>query len=132
MGPTPDQLRRDIEGTRDHLGDTIGAIEDRVSPRAIMDRRRSAMTERWTAAREAVMGKADNATSGAGSAVHSAAGAMQEAPHRAADLATSSTQGNPWAAGLIAFGGGLLAATLLPLPEPRSSRRRRSSNGRSH
>src|SRR3954469_11017463 len=115
MGPTPDQLRRDIDGTRDHLGDTIGAIEDRVSPRAIMDRRRSAMAERWSAARDAVMGKADHVSSSAGSAVHSATGAVQEAPQRAADLPTSSAQGNPWAAGVIAFGAGLLAATLLPL-----------------
>jgi len=115
MGPTPDQLRRDIDGTRDHLGDAIGAIEDRVSPRAIMDRRRSAMAERWSAARDAVMGKAEQVSSGAGSAVHSATGAVQEAPQRAADLPTSSAQGNPWAAGVIAFGAGLLAATLLPL-----------------
>ena len=53
MGQTPDQLRRDIETTRDHLGDTLGAIEDHVSPRAMMDRRRSAMADRWRSARDA-------------------------------------------------------------------------------
>jgi len=115
MGQTPDELRRDIDGTREHLGDTLGAIEERVSPRAIVERRRSAIVERWTSAKEAVMGRADHVTATASGAVHdatsTASGAVHDAPHMAVDR----TQGNPWAAGIIAFGAGLLAATLVPI-----------------
>jgi len=114
VGQTPDELRRDIESTREHLGDTLGAIEDRVSPRAIMERRRSAMSDRWRSVREAVMGRADEFSSSTNGAVHGAAitasDTVREAPH----MVAQQTQGNPWAAGFIAFGAGLLAAQLMP------------------
>lgn len=98
-----EQLRSEIEGTRDHLGATMVAIEEHVSPRAMVQRRRSAMAERWSAMREAVMGKAHDVSS-------TAAGAAHEAP----SAAVQQAQGNPLVAGLVAFGAGLLAATVLP------------------
>ena len=114
MGQTPDQLRRDIETTRDHLGNTLGAIEDHVSPRAIMDRRRSAMADRWRSARDAVMGRVDDMTSSASETAQDVGGnassAVRDAPH----MVAQGAQGNPWAAGVIAFGAGLLAAQLVP------------------
>ena len=36
MGASPEQLEREIEETRADLARTIGAIEERVSPRRIM------------------------------------------------------------------------------------------------
>jgi len=114
MGQTPDQLRRDIEDTRDHLGDTLGAIEDRVSPRAIVDRRRSAMAERWRSMQEAVMGRADDMTSSASETAHGMASNASDAVREAPQMVAERAQGNPWAAGLIAFGAGLLAASLFP------------------
>ena len=99
MGQTPDQLRRDIEDTRDHLGDTLGAIEDRVSPRAIMDRRRSAMADRWRSMREAVMGRADDLTSSASETAHgmasNASDACVEAPHDGGRSVPRATRGRP-------------------------------------
>src|SRR3712207_5616021 len=89
------------------------AIEEHVSPRAMVQRRRSAMAERWTSMREAVMGKAHDVTSTASGAAHTAGGAPSAAVHTAQQQA----QGNPLAAGLIAFGAGLLAATILPTSE---------------
>lgn len=115
MGQTPDELRRDIDDTREHLGDTLGAIEDRVSPRAIVERRRSAMAERWTSTKEAVMGRADQVTSTASGAAHNVTTTASGAVHDAPQMASERMQGNPWAAGIIAFGAGLLAATLLPV-----------------
>jgi len=44
---------------------------------------------------------------------HDAAGAVRDAPRRVA----ARTQGNPLAAGLIAFGVGLLAATVIPVSD---------------
>ena len=114
MGQTPDQLRRDIEDTRDHLGDTLGAIEDRMSPRAIVDRRRSAMAERWRSMREAVMGRADDLTSSASETAHGMASNASDVMRQAPQMVAERAQGNPWAAGLIAFGAGLLAASLFP------------------
>jgi Protein of unknown function (DUF3618) len=114
VGQTPDELKRDIESTREHLGDTLGAIEDRVSPRAIMERRRSAMADGLRSVREAVMGRTDDLTSSASDAAQgvaaSATSTVRDAPH----MMAQQTQGNPWAAGVIAFGAGLLAAQLLP------------------
>ena len=121
MGPTPDELRRDIEGTRDHLGDTLGAIEDRMSPRAMVQRRRSAMAERWASVKDAVMGRADDFTSSASGSAHGMASSASDMASGASKLFGAPPDGgrarggNPWAAGLIAFGGGLLAATLLPV-----------------
>jgi len=70
------------------------------------------------------MGRADDvrATAGdraselAGSA-QERAGGMAEQARRAPDMVVEQTQGNPLAAGLIAFGGGLLFASLLPPTE---------------
>ena len=87
-----EELRYEIEGTRDHLGATMVAIEEHVSPRAMVQRRRSAMAERWASLRESVMGKASDMTSSASDA---AQGAPTAAVHQA--------QGNPLAAGLVAF-----------------------------
>jgi len=115
MGQTPDELRRDIDDTRERLGDTLGAIEDRVSPRAIVERRRSAMADRWTSTKEAVMGRADQVTSTTSEAAHNVTATASGAMHDAPRMATDRVQGNPWAAGIIAFGAGLLAATLLPV-----------------
>lgn len=115
MGQTPDQLRRDIENTREHLGDTLGAIEDHVSPRAIMERRRSAMADRWSSMRDAVMGRADDLASSASGTVQGVAGNATDTVRDAPQLVAQGTQGSPWAAGVIAFGAGLLAAQLLPV-----------------
>ena len=114
MGQTSDELRRDIESTRDHLGDTLGAIEDHVSPRAIMERRRSVMADRWRSVREAVMGRTDDLTSSASDAAQSVAASASSTVREAPHVMAQQTQGNPWAAGFIAFGAGLLAAQLLP------------------
>ena len=38
MGASPEQLEREIEQTRESLAHTIGQIEERVSPKAIMQR----------------------------------------------------------------------------------------------
>jgi hypothetical protein len=122
MGQTPDELRRDIDDTREHLGDTLGAIEDRVSPRAIVERRRSAMAERWTSTKEAVMGRADQITSTTSETAHNVTATASEAMHDAPHMATDRVQGNPWAAGIIAFGAGLLAATLLPVTRTEEER----------
>ena len=38
MGEEPEELRQDIEQTRERMEATMGALGDKVSPRAIADR----------------------------------------------------------------------------------------------
>lgn len=59
------------------------------------------------------MGSAQGADSIASSAAHDVASSVQDAP----DRLTARAKGNPVAAGLIAFGGGLLVSSLIPPSE---------------
>jgi hypothetical protein len=125
MGESAEELRRDIERSRDHMGDTLDAIGDRVSPSRIIERRRNRIFGAVTNMREAVMGTTHNTTSAVGDrlsalsgTVSDGAGGVTDSMSHAAQMARQQAQGNPFAAGPIAFGGGLLAAALFPPSEP--------------
>lgn len=110
MGQTADQVRNDIERTRAGLTDTFDEIGERVSPRRIVQRRTDRMRDRVRSARETVMGTASSASGSVAGVADSAMSTVADAP----DMARRHTEGNPLAAGLIAFGGGLLLASILP------------------
>jgi ElaB/YqjD/DUF883 family membrane-anchored ribosome-binding protein len=124
MGTRSDELKSDIERQRQVLGEDLEAVGDRLSPGRMVERRRSAVSQRFTSARNKVMGTADK---GRGTVRDAAATAVErtgEAGQAVKDQATaapqvvgSATEGNPLAAGLIAFGAGLLTASLLPVTE---------------
>ena len=131
----PDVLRRQIEDTRRELSYDVDALNEKVNPARVVDRRVSAAKGKMSRAKEKVMGTAHDTTSsahgkasdtmgsvqGAASsavgtvqdAASSAAGAVQQAP----DQMIRQTQGNPLAAGLIAFGVGWLVSSLMPASE---------------
>jgi gas vesicle protein len=131
----PDVIRRQIEDTRRELSYDVDALNEKVNPARVVDRRVSAAKGRMTNLKEKVMGSAHDTTSSAhgmasnaaGSvqnAASSAAGTMQDAASTAADAVQNApdavvrqTQGNPLAAGLIAFGVGWLVSSLLPASE---------------
>ncbi|HYH27100.1 MAG TPA: DUF3618 domain-containing protein, partial [Blastococcus sp.] len=118
----PDVIRRQIEDTRRELSYDVDALNEKVNPARVVDRRMTAAKSRMTSMKERVMGSAQHtsaqtqgmasnvagsvqstASSAAGSvqdAASAAAGAVQQAP----DTIVRQTQGNPLAAGLIAFG----------------------------
>ena len=128
----PDVIRRQIEDTRRELSYDVDALNEKVNPARVMDRRVTAAKGRLTSVKEKVMGTAQDTRSSAhgmasnatgsvqgaassaadsvSSAASSAAGAVQQAP----DTIVRQTQGNPLAAGLIAFGAGWLISSLLP------------------
>jgi uncharacterized protein YjbJ (UPF0337 family) len=117
-------LRGDIERIRDDLDSTLDAIGERVSPRRIARRRTSAMRGRVARVRTAVMGSAqDTASSAAGQARRAKEGAQETAGHavekvrEAPEMIEHQAQGNPLAAGLVAFGAGMVLATLFPPTE---------------
>jgi hypothetical protein len=106
------------------MGETLEAIGDRISPERMVERRKAAVGQGFRRMREAVMGSADyvepavqraqnQAQSAATSTIESARTVGQSVQHAPAAVA-EHTAGNPLAAGLIAFGAGLLAATAFP------------------
>ena len=103
---TPDQIRMDIERTRRELGGDVDALADKVTPSKIVQRQTDKVKSALGSVSKRVMGAASNA----GDAVSSATDTVGELPHQAANTA----KGNPMAVGLIAFGLGWLAASLVP------------------
>jgi hypothetical protein len=124
MGKSASEVRSEIEGTRQDMSETIDAIADRTSPGRIIQRRRQRVSDGWRSVRERVMGRSEDtygsagdAAQGVGGTARDAAGSVVEGARRAPDKVIEQTQGNPIAAGLIAFGGGLLVASLIPPSE---------------
>src|SRR4051795_1265052 len=142
----PDVIRRQIEDTRRELSYDVDALNEKVNPARVVDRRVTAAKGRMTSLKERVMGSAHDTTSqahgmasnAAGSvqgAASNAAGTVQSAASSAADSVSNAAssavgavqqapdtivrqaQGNPLAAGLIAFGVGWLVSSLLPATE---------------
>ena len=121
MGKSASEVRSEIEDTRSEMSETIDAIADRTSPGRIIQRRRQRMSDGWRSVRERVMGRAQDTYGSAGGpaqdltgSARDAAGSVVEGARQAPDKVLEHTQGNPIAAGLIAFGGGLLVASLIP------------------
>jgi len=128
----PDVIRRQIEDTRRELSYDVDALNEKVNPARVVDRRVTAAKGRVSGLKDKVMGTAHDtrqsahgtASNAAGSvqgAASNAAGSVQDAASSAAgaiqgapDMAIRQTQGNPLAAGLIAFGVGWLVSSLLP------------------
>jgi hypothetical protein len=120
----PDVIKRQIEETRRELSYDVDALNEKVNPARVMDRRVSAAKGRMTNLKEKVMGSAHDTTSSVQSSASSAVGTVQDAASSAAgavqqapDAIVRQTQGNPLAAGLIAFGAGWLISSLMPASE---------------
>jgi gas vesicle protein len=131
----PEVIRRQIEDTRRELSYDVDALNEKVNPTRVMDRRVSAAKGRVGRMKDRVMGSAqdtrysaqgmassaqgrasDMASNAAGTvqdAASSAASAVQQAP----ETVIRQAQGNPLAAGLIAFGVGWLVSSLMPVSE---------------
>ena len=111
MGQTTEELNTEIAQTRDTLASDLDALQDRVSPSAIIERRKQATRGRIEGIRSRIMGSTGTATS-------SASGTVDDVRDSARDLAGSaeeSIQGSPLAAGLIAFGAGMIVSALVPV-----------------
>lgn len=128
MGQSTAEVRHDIERTRQEMTGTIGAIADRVSPNKTWERQKQRVVERMRSMRRHVMGEAEHVAHTAEEAMHGArrhgehvAQEAREAPAQIGREVRHEVQGNPIAAGVIAFGTGLLAAYLFP---PSSAERR--------
>ncbi|HEX5856881.1 MAG TPA: DUF3618 domain-containing protein [Microbacterium sp.] len=113
MSESPEQIRADIEATRNELGADVDALADKVTPSKIVDRQKNKVKDAIGSVRTRIMGAADDATSSAGSALHDTGSNIADAK----DRVVAKAEGNPLAVGLIAFGVGLVVASLIPASE---------------
>ncbi|UQS22293.1 DUF3618 domain-containing protein [Amycolatopsis thermalba] len=143
MSTDPDRLRREIEGTQRNLGSDVDALAEKVTPSRVVHRRVHRARGLARNMKERVMGSAsggvrtatdrmhqatDSASSTASSMASTASDAASSVASTASDAASSvaeqvqdaprmvrrQTEGNPLAAGLIAFGAGWLVSSLIP------------------
>ena len=124
MGQSTEELNVEIEQTRQSMSANVDALQDRVSPSAIVERRKQAARGRMLGIRDKVMGSAQSARSsasgGVGTTRDSETGAVDSVKGTASDAvsgAQDKVQGAPLAAGLVAFGAGLVVAALIPASE---------------
>ena len=121
MSENPDDIRAEIEATRARLGNNVDAVADKVTPSHIVQRQTDKVKETVKDAvfgvKDKVMGAAGHAAGNVHSATGSAGGHLSDAGSAVGDAPTqvkTKTQGSPLAAGLIAFGAGLLVSSLIP------------------
>ncbi len=131
----PEVIRRQIEETRSNLSYDVDALNEKVNPTRVVDRRVGRAKSSVSGLKDRVFGAAQQHGQQAGGAAsnvagnvqgaaQSAAGSVQGAASSAVDTLQSApqtlsrqAQGNPLAAGLIAFGVGWLVSSLLPTSE---------------
>ncbi|MEH1099673.1 DUF3618 domain-containing protein [Micromonospora sp. CPCC 205561] len=143
MSNDPDRIRWEIENTRNELSSDVDALADKVNPRRIAGERVGQARGALTRAREKVMGvqtdgqgAAQRVSHAAGERVSHAADSAralgeqsrEQVSHAAASVRDEArslgeqsrqhARGNPLAAGLIAFGAGLLVSSLIPPSRP--------------
>ncbi|MFE5488937.1 DUF3618 domain-containing protein [Streptomyces virginiae] len=125
MGTTPEELRLDMEYRRAHLSHNVDRLADRITPSRMARRKVDSVRDHVSGVKERVMGTAQDAAHGTSASLHQAAdsatetakevgGDVQRAVQQAPAQVKRQTQGSPLAAGLMAFGAGMLAAALLP------------------
>lgn len=126
MTSNPEEIRRDIERTRAELSGNVNALADGANPANIARRQVDKVKHSAGDLKARIFGDPDQPwDDGAigdvqhrlGDAQDRAAGAVEDAKLAAQDAPRQirrQTQGNPLAAGLIAFGLGALIGGLLP------------------
>jgi len=110
MATESDQIKADIQATRYELASDVDRLADRTSPKRIARRRWSAVKDGARSVKDRVMGVSEHAYDTVTDAASDVGDTVRETPQRLARTA----RGNPLAVGVIAFGGGMLAATLIP------------------
>jgi len=116
-----EQLTTGIAGTRENLSRDVDALYDKVSPGRMVGRRKEMVRGRITSMKESVMGS----TSTAGSTAQGAAGSVKDTASNATSAVAGTaqsavgtverqTQGAPLAAGMVAFGAGMVLSALIP------------------
>jgi hypothetical protein len=124
MTKDADQIREEIRVTRGDLSSDVNALAESVRPGNVVKRRVDKVRGAAVSTKDRVMGAApdprsvteaaSSRVSGAASSVSDAASSAGEAVAGSPELIRSKAQGNPLAAGVIAFGAGWLLGSLIP------------------
>ncbi|WP_434612517.1 DUF3618 domain-containing protein [Arthrobacter sp. A5] len=110
MSQTPEEIRREIDNTRGRLSTDVDAMADKVNPANVAHRQTEKVRNTLRQTKERIMGAADDASDSAQQTAQDAGETVRSMPGKI----SSQTQGNPLAAGLIAFGAGWLLSALIP------------------
>src|SRR5512133_4053508 len=86
----PEVIRRQIEDTRRELSYDVDALNEKVNPARVVDRRVTAAKGRITSVKERVMGSAQDTAYSAQGRASDAAGSVQNAASSAADSVSSA------------------------------------------
>ena len=130
----PDEIRADIERTRAALSDDVDDLAESVKPKNVAGRQVGKVKEAASNVKDRVMGSDDDDYSGsavgtvgdkassivppsAKDTVSEKASEAGEAVRQAPSRMKRKAQGNPLAAGMIAFGLGMLVSSLIPSTE---------------
>jgi Protein of unknown function (DUF3618) len=135
----PDEIRADIERTRAALSNDVDELAETVKPKNVAQRQVDKVKEAASNVKERVVGSNDDDYSvsavGTGESGPSAREAVADKAHAARDVVSEKAseargavtrtpmavkqkaQGNPLAAGVIAFGLGMLVSSLIPSTE---------------
>jgi hypothetical protein len=136
----PDEIRADIERTRAALSDDVDDLAESVKPKNVAGRQVGKVKEAASNLKERVMGsddddysgsavgtvgdKASSAKEGVADKAYSAKDTVSEKASGARDAVRDApsklrrrAQGNPLAAGVVAFGLGMLVSSLIPSSE---------------
>ncbi len=121
MTTDPTQLRSEIEQTRANLSDNVDELAYQANPVHMAQRQVSKAKAFGSRLLDRVLGSAEDLKDSAVGAVQGTAGGISDRAsdvgHGLSDLpqaAKEQTQGNPLAAGAVAFGIGLLIASAFP------------------
>jgi ElaB/YqjD/DUF883 family membrane-anchored ribosome-binding protein len=113
----PEQIRQDIEATRERLSDDVDTLTETVRPSNVARRQADKVTGKASAVKERIMGTADDMTSQGSDTAHHLGDKASELGGRASQMpqmARRQTRGNPLAAGVVALGAGWLLGSLMP------------------
>ena len=136
----PDEIRADIERTRAALSDDVDDLAESVNPKNVAQRQVDKVKEAASNVKDRVMGSDDDEYSGStvggvSDKAYAAKDAVADKAYAAKDTVSEraseageavrqaprrirrKTQGNPLAAGVIAFGFGMLVSSLIPSTE---------------
>jgi hypothetical protein len=117
----PEVIRRHIDSTRADLSRNVDALTEKVSPGRVVGRNVEKAKSKMSSVKDSVMGSDDPYDNGAvgtaGAKASAVASSVGDTAAAAPSMARRKTQGNPLAAGLVAFGIGWLASSLVPASE---------------
>jgi hypothetical protein len=99
VGTQPEVMRQEIAETRQEISSDLEALNDKMNPQLVYERKKESAKGRMSQAKEKVMGAKEEASGAA---------------HSAEQTAQQKTQGQPLLAGAVAFGAGYLLSALFP------------------